>query len=195
MGKWIDKSMAPADATQPENHIAAEDIARLAEGSVDPTERGQFLHHLNRCHRCYDILQDILRDITPAEPAARISLPWWQRKTFYAIAASILLVLIIGGRLMFEHVQQRPRIITATLNLDQELKDILLENDALRWEKGPRLNRLAAALHKRGLQFQNLKTVVLAQPYYQKKSFFGPAERLHVRIENGVAYLSVEEQK
>ena len=195
MGKWIDKSMEPADSTQPENHITAEDIARLAEGSVEPAERSRFLHHLNRCDRCYEILQETLRDITHAKSSARISPPRWQRKTFYAIAASILLVIIIGGRLVFEHAQQRPRIITATLALDQDLKDILLENDALRWKKGPRVNRLAAVLHEKGLQFKDLKTVILSKPYYQKKSLFGPPEKLHVRIENGVAYLSVEEQK
>ena len=195
MGKWIDKSMEPADSTQPENHITAEDMARLAEGSVEPAERSRFLHHLNRCDRCYEILQETLRDITHAKSSARISPPRWQRKTFYAIAASILLVLIIGGRLVLEHAQQRPRIITATLDLDQDLKDILLENDALRWKKGPRINRLAAVLHKKGLQFKDLKAAVLSKPYYQKKSLFGPPEKLHVRIENGVAYLSVEEKK
>jgi hypothetical protein len=195
MGKWLDNCMAPADSTQAGDHIAAEDIARLAEGSVDPDERTKFLHHLNRCHRCYEVLQETIRDITPAEPSKRISAAWRQRKTIYAVAASILLVLIFGGRLVFERFHQPPRIITATLNLNQELKDILLENDALRWENGPRLNRLAAVLHKKGLQFQDLKAVVLAQPYYQKKSLFGPPEKLHVRIENGVAYLSVEEKK
>jgi hypothetical protein len=195
MGKWIDKSMAPPESAQPGDHIAAEDIARLAEGSVDPAEREHFLHHLNRCHRCYEILQATIRDITPAEPSATISASWWQRKIFYAVAASILLVLIIGGRLVFEHGQQRPQIITATLDLDRQLKDILLENDALRWEKGPRLSRLAAVLQSKGLRFKDLKAVVLARPYYQKKSLFGPAETLHVRIENGVAYLSVEEKK
>ena len=195
MGKWIDKSMAPDDSTPPGDHIAAEDIARLAEGSVDPAERGQLINHLNRCHRCYEVLQETIGDIAPAESSTKISASWWQRKTFYAVAASILLVLVFGGRWVFERVHHPPRIITATLDLNQELKDILLENDALRWEKGPRLNRLAAVLHKKGLQFKDLRTVVLSKPYYQKKSLFGPPEKLHVRIENGVAYLSVEEQK
>jgi len=195
MGKWIDKCMRPDDLTIAGDHIAVEDIARLAEGGVDPAEREQLLHHLNRCHRCYEILQETIRDIAPAEPSTRISAPWWQRKIFYAVAASILLVLIIGGRLVLERAHHRPQIITATLDLDQQLKDILLENDTLRWGKGPRLSRLAAVLHQKGLQFKDLKTVVLARPYYQKKSLFGPAEKLQVRIENGVAYLSVEEQE
>jgi hypothetical protein len=194
MGKWINKYLSPAASTQVEDHLAIEDIAQLAEGSVDKAERDQFLHHVNRCQRCYEILQATLQDIAAAGPLPKASNPWWKTKTFYALAASILLVIFVGGRLVFEHWNKQPRIIAATLDLDQELKDILLEGDALRWEKGPRLNRLAAVLHKKGLQFQELKTVILAQPYYQKKSLFGPREVLHIRIENGVAYLDVEDK-
>jgi hypothetical protein len=194
MGKWIDKSLAPVDSEQPADHLSIEDIARLAEGGVDQAERAQFLHHLNRCQRCYEILQETLIDIAAAGPLPKVSGPWWKTKSFYALAASILLVIIIGGRLVFEHRNQHPEIITATLDMDQELKDILLQGDTLRWEKGPRLSRLAAALHEKGLQFKDLKAAILAQPYYQKKSLFGPGEFLHIRIENGVAYLEVKEK-
>lgn len=168
--------MAPAVSEQSANHPAIEDIARLAEGRVEQAEREQFLRHLNRCQRCYEILQETLIDIASARPLPKVSGPWWKSKIFYALAASILLVIIIGGRLVFEHRNQHPRIITATLDMDQELKDILLEGDTLRWEKGPRLSRLVAALHKKGLQFNDLKAAILAQPYYQKKSLFGPGK-------------------
>ena len=195
MGKWINKLLAPAASTQLENHLETEDIARLAEGSVDKAEHDLFVHHLNRCQRCYEILQETLKDITATGDLSKISGPWWRTKTFYALAASIVLVILIGGGLVLEYGNQHPRIISATLDLDQQLKDILLENDALRWEKGARLDRLTAVLHKKGLQFKDLKTVILAKPYYQKKSLFGPKEVLHIRIENGVAYLDVEEKR
>jgi hypothetical protein len=195
MGKWIDKSLAPDDSKQPDIHLAIEDIARLAEGKVAKAQRGQFLHHINRCQRCYEILQQTLEDISAAGSRPKTAAPWWKTKAFYALAASILLVIIIGGRLIVEHRNQHSQIITATLDLDQELKDILLESRSLRWEKGPQLSRLAAALHKKGLQFKDLQAAVLAKPYYQKKSLFGPGEVLHIRIENDVAYLEVEEKK
>lgn len=195
MGKWIDKSMAPAVSEQPDNHLAVEDMARLAEGNVAKAEHDLFLHHLNRCQRCYEILQETLKDISAAGDLSKISGPWWRTKTFYALAASVILIIIIGGGLVFEYGSRHPRIISATLDLDQQLKDILLENDALRWEKGSRLDRLVAVLHEKGLQFKDLKTVILAKPYYQKKGLFGPREVLHIRIENGVAYLEVEEKK
>jgi len=81
----------------------------------------------------------------------------------------------------------------ASLDLDQGLKDILMEDDALKWEKKERVNRLLAALQQRGLEVEDLNLVLLSKPYYQKKSLFGPKEILHIRIDNKVAYLEVKE--
>ncbi len=80
-----------------------------------------------------------------------------------------------------------------TLDLDQNLKDILLEDDGLRFGKGARLSRLLAALQQKGLPVKDLNLAVLSKPYYQKKSLFGPREVLQIRIENGIAYLEVQE--
>ena len=113
---------------------------------------------------------------------------------FYALAASILLVLLIAGPLAIKHWTQRPRVILASLDLDQGLKDILLEDDALKWEKKERVRRLLTALQQRGLAVKDLNLVLLSKPYYQKKSLFGPEEVLHIRIDKNVAYLEVEEK-
>jgi hypothetical protein len=51
-----------------------------------------------------------------------------------------------------------------------------------------------SALQQRGLELKDLDVVVLAKPYYQKKSLFGPKEVLHIRIENKVAYLDIKEK-
>jgi hypothetical protein len=193
MGKWITKSLEPTVSPDSEDHIAIEDLARLADGTVDRAEREGFTRHINRCQRCYEILQQTLKDMPYATSAQPASDPWWKTKTFYALAASIILVFLVGGQLGYKYWIQHPRIISASLDLDQELKDILMEDDALQWAKGARLNRLVAALHKKGLQFGDLNLVMLTKPYYQKKSLFGPREVLHVRIENGVAYLEVKE--
>ena len=112
---------------------------------------------------------------------------------FYALAASILLVLLIGGPLAIKDWIQRPPVILAALDLDQGLKDILLEDDALKWEKKERVSRLLAALQQRGLAVKELNLVLLSKPYYQKKSLFGPGEVLHIRIDDKVAYLEVKE--
>jgi hypothetical protein len=113
---------------------------------------------------------------------------------FYALAVSFLLVLLIGGPLAIKQWTKRSPVITASLDLDQELKDILLEDDTLKWEKKERLNRLLAALKQRGIVVKDLDMALLSKPYYQTKSLFGPKEILHIRIENKVAYLEVKEK-
>jgi hypothetical protein len=122
------------------------------------------------------------------------SVPWWRTRIFYALAVSIVLVILFGGPLAIKHWTQRPRVILASLDLDQALKDILLEDDALKWEKKERVNRLLTALQQRGLEVKDLNLVLLSKPYYQKKSLFGPKEVLHIRIDNKVAYLEVKEK-
>ncbi|MGD8243346.1 MAG: hypothetical protein PVF59_10985, partial [Desulfobacterales bacterium] len=84
---------------------------------------------------------------------------------------------------------------TAALILDQELKDILLEDDTLQWRNGKRIKRFISVLHKKGYPVKSFDRVVLATPYYQTKSILGPKEILHIRIDDGVAYLEVKETK
>ena len=196
MGKWMNKIINPSAVPQSEDHILIEDLARLAEGAVDAIERRHLIGHLNRCQRCYQILQETLVDVSAdASMQPAVSAPWWKTRMFYALAVSILLVLLIGGPLAIKHWIQGPPVIEASLDLDQTLKDILLEDDTLKWEKKERLNRLLAALQQRGLAVKDLNLVLLSKPYYQKKSLFGPKEVLHIRIENKVAYLEVKEKE
>ncbi len=198
MGKWAKKSLEPSvslNSTVSDNHIAIEDIARLADGIVDDGERERLFRHINRCQRCYEILHHTLKDASNATSEKFSGSPWWKTKTAYALAASIILLFVISGQLAYKYWTRVPKVISATLDLDQNLKDILLEDDGLRFGKGPRLNRLLAALQQKGLPVKNLNLAVLSKPYYQKKSLFGPREVLHIRIENGVAYLEVQAAK
>ena len=194
MGKWMNKSINPSVVPESEDHILIEDLARLAEGTVDAPERQHLIGHLNRCRRCYQILQETLKDVSAETTLQTGSVPWWKTRMFYVLAASIVLVILIGGPLAIKHWTHRPRVILASLDLDLGLKDILLEDDALRWEKKERINRLLNALQQRGLEVKDLNLVLLSKPYYQKKSLFGPREVLHIRIDKNVAYLEVEEK-
>ena len=196
MGKWVNKSLEPSvspDSPDSNNHVEIEDIARLADGIVDNDERRRLLRHINRCQKCYEILDHTLKDApftTSVKPAAG---PWWKTKAALALAASIVLIFIISGQFAYKYWSRVPKAISASLDLNQNLKDILLEDDALRFGKGARLNRLVAALQQTGLPVKDLNLAVLEKPYYQKKSMFGPREVLQIRIENGVAYLEVQE--
>jgi hypothetical protein len=135
MGKWMNKTINPSVVSEAEDHILIEDLARLAEGTVDAAERQNLIGHLNRCQRCYQTLQETLKDVSAETTLQPGSVPWWRTRMFSALAASILLVLLIGGPLSIKHWIQRPPVILAVLDLDQGLKDILLEDDALKWEK------------------------------------------------------------
>ena len=191
MSKTINPSVVP----ESEDHIIIEDLARLAEGAVDGAERQHLIGHLNRCRRCYQILQETLKDVSAETTLQPGSAPWWKTKMFYALAISIVLVLLIGSPFAIRHWIQRPSVILASLELDQGLKDILLEDAALKWEKKERVNRLLTALQQRGLAVKDLNLVLLSKPYYQKKSLFGPKELLHIRIDDKVAYLEVKEKE
>jgi hypothetical protein len=194
MGKWMNKTINSSVVSESEGHILIEDLARLAEGAVDVAERQYLIGHLNRCRRCYQILQETLKDVSAETSLGPAAVPWWKTRIAYALAASIVLILLIGGPFAIKHwTQGPPPVILAALDLDQGLKDILLEDDTLKWEKNERVHRLLTALQQRGLAVKNLNLVLLSKPYYQKKSLFGPKEVLHIRIENKVAYLEVKE--
>jgi len=195
MGKWMNKSVNPSVVPEAEDHILIEDLARLAEGAVDAAERQHLIGHLNRCQRCFQILQETLKDVSAETSMQPGSVPWWRTRIFYALAISISLVILIGGPLAIKQWTQRTPVILASLDLDPALKDILLEDDALKWEKKERVNRLLTALQQRGLEVKDLNIVLLSKPYYQKKSLFGPKEVLHIRIDNKVAYLEVKEKE
>jgi len=195
MGKWMNKSVNPSVVPESEDHILIEDLARLAEGAVDAAERQHLIGHLNRCQRCFQILQETLKDVSAETSMQPGSVPWWRTRIFYALAISISLVILIGGPLAIKQWTQRTPVILASLDLDPALKDILLEDDALKWEKKERVNRLLTALQQRGLEVKDLNIVLLSKPYYQKKSLFGPKEVLHIRIDNKVAYLEVKEKE
>ena len=195
MGKWLNTILKPTDPAESKHHADLEDLARLVEGRLADAERKRILRHLNRCGKCYEILQETLKDIHATTNAKTDPVIWWKRKSFYAVAASIIMFFIIGGQLIDKYRTQPSRIISVKLDLNQELKAILLENSALHWKNAARIERLISALSKKGFQVKHFNRVVLSKPYYQTKSLFGPREILHIRIEDDVAYIEIQEIK
>ena len=193
MGKWLNKTLKPTDPAESKHHADLEDLARLVDGTLDGAERKRILRHLNRCGKCYEILQETLKDVSAETNAKPDPIVWWKRKSVYAVAASIIMIFIIGGQLVDKYRTQPSQVISAKLTLDHALKEILLENNALQWKNAARIERLISALSKKGFQVKHFNRVVLSKPYYQTKSLFGPKEILHIRIEDNVAYLEVKE--
>lgn len=195
MGKWMNRILAASDSQDASNHIATEDMARLVDGDVDDGERERLFQHINRCRRCYDILHHSIEDNPFAAARRPVASAWWKNRAVYALAASILVVFIISGQFVYRHWTRDSGIVSATLELDQQLIDILLEDSALQIGQSPRLNRLLDALRQRGVPVDTIQLAALSKPYYQKKDIFGPKEYLHIHIENNVAYLEVKERK
>ncbi len=195
MGKWLHKTLKPTDSVESEPHADIEDLARLVEGSIEGDERKRLLRHINRCRRCYEILQETMQDV-PAETSDKPApIPWYKKKSVYALAASMLLIFFFGAQLVYKFQTTPSLAVTAKLALDQELKDILLEDSRLQWQNVERIKRLLSVLQKKGYRVKSFDRVVLTRPYYQVKSLFGPQEILHIRIEDNVAYLEVKAAK
>ncbi len=195
MGKWLHKALKPGDEAESSPHADMEALACLIEGKLGGDERDNLLRHINQCGQCYEVLQETMRDLQ-SEPAYEPTpVPWWKTRPIHALAASIALLVLIGGPLVYQFQTRQSFVTSVELVLDQELKDILLADDALQWTNDKRIQQFISVLSKRGYRVKSFDRVVLSKPYYQVKSIFGPEEILHIRIEDDVAYLEIKETK
>lgn len=192
MGKWMNAILNPVNGDETEVHIPPEDLVRLAEGKVDPTEREALLRHVNRCADCHETLKETLIDLSHEQDLRQ---PWWANKRLYALAASIVLMVLIGGHFFLQDPNSPPEMILASLTLDRDLRDALLAGGGGQWTKGDRVQQLSALLIRKGVQVERFKGVVLKEPYFQSKNLFGPEETLKIKIEDGVAYLEVVRER
>jgi len=108
-------------------------------------------------------------------------------------------VVFIGGGIFLKYHGGPSGVIVASLVMDKNLKQVLMEDQTLSWEKGERVNRLAALLRGRGIQVKELNRVELSAPYVpckdSSRDLFAPKEILLIRIDKGVAYLEVVVEK
>jgi hypothetical protein len=193
MGKWLHKALKPTDTAESGPHADMETLACLIEGKLGGDERKKLLHHLNRCGQCYEILQETLKDFNAELSDTPNPIPWWKTRPTLALAASMALLVLIGGPLVYQFQTRQSLITSVELVLDQELKDIMLEDDNLQWTNDKRIHRFISVLNKKGYHVKLFDRVVLSKPYYQVKSIFGPEEVLHIRIDDDVAYLEIKE--
>ena len=196
MGKWTNHILKPSALADTERHIPLEDLALFTQGQVQQKKRETYIRHLNQCPVCYETLQETLADISEEE----VSLPEAPLRTssrgpMYALAASLLLAVLIGGGIFFSHHGSPPQVLTASLVLDAELRAVLTEDESLVWE-GERVQRLAVLLQEKGVGKRGIRKVEMASPYLASKDLskmlLGKQEVLKIRIEKGVAYLEVE---
>jgi len=191
MGKWIKKVLLSDELTISDDHIPIEDIAGLIDGRLDSKKREQYIKHLNNCTRCYDLCEETISDLSnPLFKEKKNSK--WSGRFLYAMAASIIVAVMIGSGVYINHMKGL-NIITASINLDQQFKNIILENESLSWQEPERIERFALLLQAKGIKAESLKGIKLKTRYYQNKALFSPEEIMKVKIKNGVAYIEIVE--
>ncbi|MBW1712018.1 MAG: hypothetical protein JRJ59_02565 [Deltaproteobacteria bacterium] len=194
MGRLTSALFGLTEGREGQDHPSLEDLARLAEGRVEPLERAALVRHLNRCRRCYQIVAQTMADLA-ADQTVQAARPRRLRWLGYAVAASVVAVMLVGGGLFYDRQGQAPAVVTASLNLDENLKSVLLENESTTWQKEERIERLVKLLQDRGVKTGQVEKVVLVAAYMPAKSLLAPEEILKVRIKDGVAYLEVVEKE
>lgn len=105
MSRLVKSILTPGGTGADGPHLADEDLARLAEGRVSGAERRGLIEHVNRCPRCWRVLSDTLADL----PAAADGRSWWSRNSrqFISVAASVMVVVLIGGGVYEYHSARR----------------------------------------------------------------------------------------
>lgn len=190
MGKLSRHLFMPPPGEPESDHPPDEELAQLAEGSLDAGKRQAVLAHVNSCRRCYEILTGTLDALEDGQSSDKA---WFSRlnRVHYSVAASIIVALFVTVGL-FQQQAESPRMVMASLTVDGEMKALLMENSNLDWRDSGRIGRLALLLRKRGIETRELKRVIMDRKYLPTKSLFGPPEVVKITIENGVARISVE---
>ena len=193
MGKLIEEILFSPGSEDPEQHPGDEDLARLADGQVKGRGRDELINHVNRCSRCHAVLTGILEDKAAMETDRQ---NWFAKLTRspLALAASVAFILFIGIG-VFQQQTGSPDLIRATLTMNAEMRALIVEGGEHGWQNQARIDRLAGLLQKNGVKVKGLTKVVMTKPYMPSKSFFGPKEKVEIRIEDGVIYLEVVEEK
>ncbi|WP_321419114.1 zf-HC2 domain-containing protein [uncultured Desulfobacter sp.] len=203
MGKWIKTIVAEYKESHGEScahGISPQEMAAFIDGRLDQAQRQKVIHHLNRCQKCSDILDMALmgqaensqrdrEDIHGEQPALG-----GKFKPLYSLAASILLMVMIGSGLYHYGPWNgtSPGEMSVTLFMDGRVKELLMENNNTRWESQARIKGLATLLSEHGIKAGTLKGVVMDTPYVAQKSFFAEDEEVVITIKDGIAYLEVK---
>ena len=189
LGNGMDEILIRPDSGENGAHPQDEDLALLAEGRLAGSKREKLIRHVNRCPRCHGVLAGILEEMSAAE-AKKQSLLSRLSRSQLAVAASIVFAFLIGVGI-FQQQTGSPDLLMATLAMDAEMRNLILEGGEKEWTDKGRIDRLAGLLKKNGVKVKGITKVVMEKPYMPTKSFFGPEEKVRIRIEDGVVYLDV----
>jgi len=192
MGKLIDTLLSPEKFASEQEHVSDCEIAALAEGGLSGGRRQRVMEHILNCPDCYESFGNTVKalDNDQHKPVKANTF----QKTIYALAASVMLVFLLSTGVYYWKVVT-PQIVTARVELDQDLQSLLLQASKGTWTDKDRKKRLVRILKEKGLQVASVEKVVLTERYFASKDLFGPKEYLLVTIEDGVARIKVVEEE
>lgn len=203
MGNWIKTVVSEYKKDHGEScahGISPQEMAAFIDGRLDSAQRQKVIHHLNRCQTCSDILDMALMAQAGSNQGDKENIHgeqtvfWGKFKPFYSLAASILLMVMIGSGLYHYGPWKETSSgeMPVTLFMDGRVKELLMENNNTHWGSQTRIKGLETLLSEHGIKAGTLKGVVMDTPYVAQKFFFAEDEEVVITIKDGIAYLEVK---
>ncbi len=188
------KKILTSQAYPQTQHPVVEVLAQFIDGELPLEENQKVVEHLAACPDCYDIVQQSLGDLEAEKEAVKERLQPKSRSKVYALAASLVFCLMVASGLWYKVGLQPDQVgvLTASVEVDSELRDMLLEDEELVWS-GVKAERFMQLLEQRGVELGASDTVILAGLYdpYAAKGLTKEKEILVIRVEDGVVHIEI----
>lgn len=120
----------------PQQHLHPHQVAGLADGSLDASERARAAEHLAGCRECRDELAEVRGILKTHRPHRR---PWLVPAAGAAAAAVIVLLVWTGVRERAgdEHLTREPALTTTLAPQPIAPLDSVANLDSVRWSSVP----------------------------------------------------------
>jgi len=176
-------------------HPDTDILASFLDGKLDSDARRDVVEHLVACPDCYEIAQQSLGDLDAEKANVKKKLTAGKRTRRFAIAASLIFCLVVGSGLWLKvgFKPEKAGVMTASVEVDRQLRDFLLEDEDLVWT-GEKADRFRQLLEQRGVELARSDTVMLASLYdpYQAKGLKKVKELLVIHVEDGVVHIKIK---
>ena len=191
--KKILEPRGPVDGDHPD----PPELAAFLDGRLSGAAREEVVRHLSLCRECYEVVQESLGDLETERAAVRrVVMPG--RRRWLAMAASVVLCLLVASGLYYYGGIFAPQqaALTASVELDNELTEMLLEDESLEWT-GEKARRFVDLLTERGVEVAAAKRVELVAAYdpYRPKDLKAKKEKLSIRVADDVIHVEIKGQE
>ncbi len=190
------KKIVEPQGPAPNDHPELEVLAAFTEAQLDPHHRQEVVAHLSSCKECYELVQQSLADLEKERQEVRQRLQGGGGRKVFGLAASFIFCLLLASGVWLSGVFMPQQAQVVQMEIDEELRSMLLEDEALVW-RGEKAERLVAMLGQRGIKGLTAATVRLDSLYdpYLSKSLSQKKEIVIIKVEEGVIYLQLKSRQ